>query len=322
MADRPVRRCPYGEELKPQQEKYCSNLHRARGEQTIPLDRGEWAVFVEKCICDDLLTQSTFAERVGVSPRAVGNWRRGSAPTDHSLDLVRAVYGDKVPDVVTATELSRDRARANVPLMRAARRSPRARHDQQGRKVPALSAALKARIARAKEEGQPWPPIDTRTNLTAFVGTPRGRARLRLGKRLKMCPTPDRAELNRWARDVADALGVSAEEVMAMWRPVLRDRGLLKAGRRPNNDRHARLAPRVASARLPSGNLPRGFWEEAVRDVNDAEKPTSPTKLAQWRALSSEDLRTWWRRYEKSCTTCTGLTAKVTAKQAVNGGPA
>ena len=269
-----------------------------------PDNAGPLATFLWGTLVNEGLTRQALAESVGVSPGTISGLLVGHAPKDRTYERLRTRFGDDLPVVVTASEAARAQARANLPLLLARSQSASSRRKrgatQRGVKSHARSAGIKKAIASRRAQGQDWHPPASITH------TLQGRAAVSLGRRLGLCPEPDRTMVNRWAVEVGRGLGLPSGAVMEIWRPRLRDRGLLTHGRPPKDDRHAIVAPLVAAERATYGRLRRGFWERTARIVEKAEA----------RPLSHVDLKRWWYRYEKSCTAC--LTANVTPQQAVN----
>jgi len=265
-------------------------------------------------------TQGQLARRIGVHQVSISDWMRGTPPTKRSLDRLREYFGERLPDIVPYDEHRRAWARELQEKFGDLGRTPEAQRrkaaTQRGRKQ-GPSAARSDAARRRWQEGR-----GGITGGRTVFDSPVVYAIHTLGCRLHRHPSPSKAEWTSWARDLASRRPsdyANAETVLAIWRPRLRERGLLSGGRPPLEPRHELLVSLMSKAvRTSRGTLPPGFWPQAARAVRLSEKEA---------VRSGDDgrwLSRWWTDHQKHCreSVATDLTAKLTAQQAVNDGTA
>lgn len=118
---------------------------------------------------------------------------------------------------------------------------------------------------------------------------------------------PSRIELDRWAAELASTMGLSAEMVMAAWKPDLKRRRLLVGGRPLMEERHALVQKLLEEWKGrhgtgSDGRLAKGFWPAAATQVRAAEgRDVDPFDDGAW-------LRVWWHKHLKRCSLTANLT--------------
>lgn len=173
------------------------------------------------------------------------------------------------------------------------------------RPKPKQSAAMLAYWDVARSQG--IRPVNAE-GLTEFVHSTEGRVRVSLGGYLRFTPRPTADDLDLWAKRTALRLGIDERDVRTIARPVLRDRGLVRDGRPPLEERHALVESLIAhSPRGQSGRLPRGFWDTAARKVRESEVVSKIT--------TGNDLRKWYDDHVKVCGAPTGDLSRRRARQ-------
>ncbi len=244
------------------------------------------------------ISQRQLALEAGISPASICRYLRGSRPTEKNFERLRAALGPNLPPIRTETDRRREQALENLKQYGHLAHTPEAKRRavdaRTGKPRPRMAVAGRERWRREREAGKVRP----NAFLTEYVKSPTGRAMVSLGKFLDNTPKPTRDQLSRWASTVATRLGLTEETVLAMWRPGLRDRGLQREGRPPQEDRHRVVqALRDTWPRTGSGTLKPGFWKTAVVEVRKAERTAEGTGSR----ITAAGLRAWYPAHVKAC---------------------
>ena len=233
----------------------------------------------------ELGSQRAIAAATGLSPATIHRGIRGCLPTAETYHRLQAAFPGEVPELErTETDRRSEQAKRNLERYGDLAHTPAAKRKAavgKRRPKPKQSQAMMAYWEAAKQRGIRPKAAD---RLTEYVQTPAGRVRVSLGQVLRSTPNPIAADLDAWAERTAARLGLTPESVMQIAKPVLRDRGLIREGRLPLEDRHALVDGLIARVvRGPGGRLPRGFWSSAARKVREDEgSEIDGTGLGKW----------------------------------------
>jgi hypothetical protein len=223
-----------------------------------------------------------FSRRISLKVETLVALVDGRSPTDKTVAKLKAVFGDRLPSVSTANEAFRQRGKQRLTSMyirgEAPGHSPEARAKRaealRGREMPAevrakISAGWKTSpAALAYAEAQRERNRSTKGRALSILG-------IRLRRRN---PEPSKVVLQQWADDVAPQLQLAADVLLALWRPILIERGLRNPGGRPAKTARCQL---IADEllRLPAERrrrVPNDFWPRVARLVSEAEGIANP----------------------------------------------
>ncbi len=264
------------------------------------------------------LSRRAHALAIGLAPACYYALLRepGQLPTQATLDVLRAHFGDRLPDTRTETERRSRAARANLELFAPAAGTAEARdlgrraaaRSAQLRRGQAMPSATREKIGETRRRTLQRPErIGDRLRLRDYMRTPEGRAlgsltrllewsapgeRHRTGPRSlpqTLAEGPSRRQWREHAATVGDRVGMRQEAVLRLWTPRLEELGLWSTrGRKPLLQRFA-IVTEFREA-WPAGK--RGFWPAAHQKVIDVMgRPGSPA--------GADELRIWFTRFER-----------------------
>ena len=238
-------------------------------------------------------SQNSLARAIGISPASLTRYLQGHLPTDLTYGRLAEHFGPSLPRFATESDRRRDQARANVSefghLAHTPEAKARAAAARRHRPRPGQSEVMRARHREARSVGR---GVSAGPQLTRFVQTPNGRARVSLGKFLQGTPQPTPTTIRDWAERVASRVGIPTLAVMACWGEQLRAAGLSTPGRPRLETRHRLVEDRLNGVRRnASSRLPQGFWKDAAAAV----------RLAEGNRITADALKQWWRGHLKRC---------------------
>lgn len=257
-------------------QPYCSTLcsgldHHTRDVVEAPIVR-----FLVGKLAQSDLSRSAFSAQLGVRPQTLNGWLKGrTRPGVDAYERIRRRFPD-APDHEPRddADLRRSLAMALSEQHFHKTRTPEAiRRQVDSRRVrrqrpysPARAQALSDRVAAGKLDRD----AALRSTQRADV-----RARASLTMRLQnFAGTPDLATVRRWASEVAQArtIHLTAEQLVAGWRPALAARGI-RLGGRPRKSARRSLVDDARSRGLSWGDTARLVIEaEGLdRDAGDGE---------------------------------------------------
>ncbi len=229
------------------------------------------------------LTLSEWSRTVGIHRTTLQELMEGALPTQRTLDRLRGVYGNQLPETDTETERRRRvlaEHRGNPHTPEAKQKSGDSRRGQ--RHSPERVAK---RLATAQASGGYERSLE---GLAAKSRTLERRALAGLPMRLRANPNPSWSQVKKWAEETGEKVGESTKVVLAWWEPYLKKRELWNAaGRKPDPvvQRRCRLVTSLyANApKTENGDLSRGQWEEIEKQVTEITgEPWTRAGLGRW----------------------------------------
>jgi hypothetical protein len=264
------------------------------------------------------LSRRGFALTIGLDPHCYyGLLRiRGQLPTEATLAVLKAYFGERLPHTPTETERRRRKARENLQLYAPARGTTAARDH--GRRAAARSAERRRgqampEVTRAKigakrratlaEAGR----TGDRLRLRDYMRSPEGRAVASLTRLLEwstaetrrrsgprplpqtLAEAPSRRQWRDHAARVGSRLGLTQGEVLELWTPRLEQLGLWSTrGRKPLLQRYEIVSKFRDS--WPTGR--RGLWPAALQHlIETVGRPGAPA--------DGEALRKWFMNLQR-----------------------
>lgn len=228
-------------------------------------------------------TLSAWARSVGIHRETLRELMQDCRPIDRTYTRLHAVYGDALPASPTETERRRQIILANqgnphTPEAVAKSAASRRGKSQAPERVAKREATMRGSSGHERRV-EALRLAAQSLSKRILTGLPK-----RLGT-LKGPPTPE--ILRTWAEATAATAGVSPKEVMAVWRPYLRKRGIFNAGGRPVHTERCRIAAEEWSIAPPrqSQHGPDAYWHRVAQRVSLAEQASRP--------FSRQDMQRW-----------------------------
>ncbi len=295
LPDEGMHKCPTCKKAfrdKPSHRRiYCSRACRAikDGKSISPPTPFAWFLF-DKWVNSDL-TLSEWSRTVGIHRMTLQELMEGALPTQRTLDRLRGVYGDQLPETDTETERRRRvlaEHRGNPHTPEAKQKSGDSRRGQ--RHSPERVAK---RLATAQASGGYERSVAA---LAATSRMPKRRVLSGLPMRLRATPQPSKDQLREWAAETGKKVGLSAEAVLQEWRPYLEKRGLWNAAGRPTSSQVRRMCRIVTplfdnAPKGEDGDLAYGQWGGITETYNKATGEN-------WQP---DELGRRYRKHKKSC---------------------
>lgn len=232
------------------------------------------------------LSKAAFERSIGLSRGVLANLLDDRLPTDATLQKVRAVYGDALPETESATDWRKRRGRELLDAHRDQRSPEVRRKNSEALRGRPKSPEHVARIVATKRATGVYERIGKQ--FAEWRATPQGRAIHRLGAHLRKTPTPTRATLRRWMMQAAAQFSTTPDQIGDWWRPALERRGLppkRRGGPRPLEHRHEIIdAVDTEYQRSKTGDRTTAAWEairQRIEEIEDADVDV-PTLQAWW----------------------------------------